>query len=239
MRFEIRTLGIAGILVGVLALSGAVFVMGLLAGYDIGHQSQIATQQVAVSYPVPPAPSNAPPPAASEASLVPPSAPPIAHAAPPAPESKTRVASVTKPPVPAASENEDESADNAGQNADEDMQSSPAASPVAKRVASAEAPAASHEGRHKPFNIQIEAAMDHTSAQDMAKRLGALGYEPHLLPTEINGSTWYKVEVGPYTTQEEASSAEAELRKKYNATYGRGGAPAQSNDDNDDQGPEE
>jgi hypothetical protein len=29
--------------------------------------------------------------------------------------------------------------------------------------------------------------MDETSAQDMVKRLGALGYQPHLLPTQING----------------------------------------------------
>jgi hypothetical protein len=71
----------------------------------------------------------------------------------------------------------------------------------------------------------------------MVKRLGALGYQPHLLPTQINGSTWYKVEVGPYTTQEEATAAEGELRKKYNSTYGGGGAPSPSNDA--DQGPEE
>jgi septal ring-binding cell division protein DamX len=236
MRFEIRTFGIAGILISVLALSGAVFVMGLLAGYDIGHQSQIDTQQVAVSYPIPPAPSSAQAPAASEASVAPPPAPPAARATPLVAESKTRVASVTKPPVPAASEDEDESGDKAD-TADQDMESSPVASPVANRVASAEGSGVPHGARHKPFNIQIEAAMDETSAQDMARRLGSLGYQPHLLPTQINGSTWYKVEVGPYTTQEEAATAEAELRRKYNSTYGRGGAPAQPSDD--DHGPEE
>jgi septal ring-binding cell division protein DamX len=233
MRFEIRTGGMTGILVGVLILSGAVFVMGLLAGYDIGHESQLATQQVAVAFPIPPASSSGPAPAASGESVAPPPAPPVAHAASPVTEPKARVVSAAKPPVPAKSEDEEESADTT----DEGMESSPLASPKAKRVASAETPAPSREARRKPFNIQIEAAMDETSAQDMVKRLGALGYQPHLLPTQINGSTWYKVEVGPYTTQEDATAAEAALRRKYNATYGGGAAPSQPNDTDD--GPEE
>ena len=37
---------------------------------------------------------------------------------------------------------------------------------------------------------------------------------------EIAGQRWYKVEVGPYATAEEASNAEAELRQKYDSTYG-------------------
>jgi septal ring-binding cell division protein DamX len=234
MRFEIRTGGMAGILVGVLVLSGAVFVMGLLAGYDIGHESQLATQQVAVAFPIPPASSSGQAPAASGESVAPPPAPPVAHAAAPVTTPKARVASAAKPPVPAKSEDEEESADTT----DEGMESSPAATPPpAKRVASAETPVPAREAHHKPFNIQIEAAMDEPSAQDMVKRLGALGYQPHLLPTQINGSTWYKVEVGPYTTQEEATAAEGELRKKYNSTYGGGGATSQPNDA--DQGPEE
>jgi septal ring-binding cell division protein DamX len=233
MRFEIRTGGMTGILVGVLILSGAVFVMGLLAGYDIGHESQLATQQVAVAFPMPPVSSSGQAPAASGESVAPPPAPPVAHAAPPVTAPKARVASVAKPPVPAKSEDEGESADTT----DEGMESSPLASPAAKRVVSAETPAPSREARRKPFNIQIEAAMDETSAEDMVKRLGALGYQPHLLPTQINGSTWYKVEVGPYTTQEEATAAEAALRRKYNATYGGGAAPSEPNDAA--QGPEE
>jgi cell division protein FtsN len=69
--------------------------------------------------------------------------------------------------------------------------------------------------------------MDAASADDMVKRLAALGYSSRATPTQLNGATWYKVTVGPYSTKEEAASAEAELRKKYNATYGgsEAGAP--------------
>jgi septal ring-binding cell division protein DamX len=233
MRFEIRTGGIAGILLGVLVLSVAVFVMGLLAGYDIGHESQVDTQQVAVNYPLPPARSSGQGPAASTAPVAPPLAPGVAHATSMGGNPKAQVANAAKRPIPAEADGDNESngITEAGTGPH------PLTRPPAKRVVSAETPAVAHNTRHKPFNIQIEAAMDQTSAQDMARRLGALGYQPHLLPTEINGSTWYKVEVGPYTTQEEAADAEVELRRKYNATYGRGGAPAQPSDE--DQGPEE
>ena len=40
MRFEIKTGGVTAILFGVAALSGAVFMLGLLAGYDVGRESQ-------------------------------------------------------------------------------------------------------------------------------------------------------------------------------------------------------
>ena len=70
----------------------------------------------------------------------------------------------------------------------------------------------------------------------MVSRLQALGYQAHTVPTEINGSTWYKIEVGPYATQAEASAAEAQLRQKYNSAYGHGGAPARAADSDTDQG---
>jgi cell division septation protein DedD len=90
--------------------------------------------------------------------------------------------------------------------------------------------------RHKPYNIQIEAAMDISGADEMIARLQKLGYPSHLVPTEIAGQRWYKVEVGPYATAEEATDAEAELRQRYDSTYGgvaRGGShsPAQANAD--------
>ena len=40
MRFEIKSGGIVAILFSVAALSGAVFMLGLLAGYDVGRESQ-------------------------------------------------------------------------------------------------------------------------------------------------------------------------------------------------------
>ena len=80
------------------------------------------------------------------------------------------------------------------------------------------------DGGHRPYNIQIRAAMDLNGGNAMMKRLEQLGYQAHLVPTEIAGQTWYRIEVGPYTSQEEAAAAEVELRQKYNSTYS-GGRP--------------
>jgi cell division protein FtsN len=69
--------------------------------------------------------------------------------------------------------------------------------------------------------------MDISGADEMMGRLRRLGYSAHLVPTDISGQRWYKVEVGPYATADEASSAEAALRRRYDATYGgvaRGGS---------------
>jgi cell division protein FtsN len=80
--------------------------------------------------------------------------------------------------------------------------------------------------------------MDINGADKMIARLQKLGYSSHLVPTEIAGQRWYKIEVGPYATAEEASNAEAELRQKYDATYGgvaRDNSANQTNDDGSDE----
>src|SRR5208283_5409057 len=56
MRFEIRGGGFFVILLGIAALSSAVFMFGLLAGYDVGRQSQLTTEEVATTYSIPSAP---------------------------------------------------------------------------------------------------------------------------------------------------------------------------------------
>src|SRR5215469_3999536 len=58
MRFEVKGGGIAAIVFAVTLLSGAVFVMGLLAGYDVGRQAQLDTAQLATSYPLQSQPSS-------------------------------------------------------------------------------------------------------------------------------------------------------------------------------------
>ena len=53
MRFEIKSGGVAAILVGLAALSGAVFMLGLLAGYErSAGESQTSAAQIATDYPV-------------------------------------------------------------------------------------------------------------------------------------------------------------------------------------------
>jgi len=218
MRVEIRSAGLFAILICAGVLSGAVFVMGLLAGYDIGHQAQLASQQVATTYPVqaPPAPATSASPAAvAAASLAPTAAPQrVVEQKVSGARTPQRIANEVPPPVTEPAADEDES-DVAPPPPKEPPPPPPA------RMAAAEPPPAPAV-HHRPYNIQIQAAMDSTSATEMMRRLTALGYRPHLIPTSINGETWYKVEVGPYATQTEASAAETALRARYNSAYAHG-----------------
>lgn len=249
MRFEIRSGGVGVILFGLVALSAMVFLFGLYEGYEIGIQSQSSSAQMATAYPLqaPPLasdnPANAetpvggsspasgssaiggnspaaqnslaatvPSPAASMAPSPPPSVAAATPEHPPERASAPRVAdagvtSVKVAPPPSAPE------------ATASISPSPAA--AVHTVSTEPAPAS----RRMPFNIQIQAAMDRKGADQMVQRLQQLGYQPHLVSTHIAGQTWYKVEVGPYASQDEAAVAEAELRQKYNSAFGGGGQP--------------
>jgi septal ring-binding cell division protein DamX len=238
MRFEVKAGGLFVIVAGLTLLSGAVFILGVLAGYDVGRETLNDTQKVAASYPIepPPAPANGV--LTPEVSPATPAAAPSLRTAPPESIASGRqnapAAQSPKPVVktPRSIADEDESAAP-------EAASPPAAVPSASsRVASVDTPPPVPDTRRKPFNIEIEAAMDEASAAQMARRLQALGYQPHAVPTLINGSRWYRVEVGPYATQQEAAAAENELRRRYNTVYGRGGEPAQPSN-SDEQGAEE
>src|ERR1700719_3715633 len=89
MRFEIKSGGIVAILFGVAALSGAVFMLGLLAGYDVGRESQSSAAQVATGYPLAAPPAIDAPATASSAAAA--SAAPAEHS----------VTEATVPPSPA------------------------------------------------------------------------------------------------------------------------------------------
>jgi septal ring-binding cell division protein DamX len=250
MRFEIKTGGVIAILMGVAVLSGAVFVLGLLAGYDVGRESQLNTAQTAETYTVtPPAPAASPVQSLSQANAAAPgietvsrdthatvpSAPPAAPISRTAPTNPVqRTASNQPPSAPAAGAVADRSTATSANNA-------PArnANSAPQRTASAQpptaAPAEARPVRRRPYNIQIEAAMDINGADAMMMRLQKLGYTPHLTTTNIDGHTWFKVEVGPYATEQEAEQAQAELREKYDAAY----APHSQNraSDNDSGNP--
>ncbi|HUN57075.1 MAG TPA: SPOR domain-containing protein [Candidatus Binataceae bacterium] len=240
MRFEIRGGGFFMILVGILGLSGAVFMFGLLAGYDVGRQSASATQEVATTYSIPSAPlvtaASAPAPApsapASEAG------PPEVAENPPETDSGDAEAKPVKAPAAAGEMGSGEGATN-DEAPDENAAPPPPSSSKSTRTASAEAnnpdtgddtdnTAADDEAppppKHHGFNIQIQAAMDLNGANQMIRRLQRIGYPAHLIATPIDGQTWYKVEVGPYSSQEAATSAQTAMRQKYNDAYGHGGA---------------
>jgi len=262
MRFEVKAGGIAAILFAMTLLSGAVFVLGLLAGYDVGRQAELDMAQLATSYSLQ---SSSPTGAASNQSPTEPGNPAVGSAAsttalpaagrstpvaaasavgdhtfarnsvsperrpsqPSATPARARLASTS---IPSATERPSSSAGSPA--ADEGVSAAAESENLDAGDASSEASnnpnlqargrvaSAATSARHKPYNIQIEAAMDITGADKMMARLQKLGYTSHLVPTVIAGQRWYKVEVGPYTTAEEASDAEAELRRSYDATYG-------------------
>lgn len=68
--------------------------------------------------------------------------------------------------------------------------------------------------------------MDRAGANRMVSRLIALGYTPRIVPTPMNGQTWYKVQVGPYPTEDDARAAQAQLRAAYTARFVNGSGAA-------------
>ena len=250
MRFEIRGGGIAAILIGVGVLSGAVFMLGLLAGYDVGRESQSSQAEVATAYPLESPPAGAPMPAESAET-----APASASSAPEeatasSPPAAVTPAAIAKAIVPkrhgaqtASSGKPTALADEDGAPAGEvtappssrssrritefddegDTEAPPAAAPTLRPAGPAVASARPATHR-RPYNIQIQAVMDRTGANEMVHRLQSLGYAPHIVATQLSGQTWYKVEVGPYASQDEAAAAQEQLREKYNSTYGGGGS---------------
>jgi len=226
MRFEIRAGGAFLILVGLVGLSGGVFALGLVAGYEMARQNQPDINQISSTYPLPnpptagekPAPvsemssSAAASPAVASAPPAAPVTPPepaIGEEAPAAPPSPAVVARVKPPAEPAmkrpAPPPEDE-------DTDEDTETASAPPPA---VAS---PPALPPGT-RPYNIQIEAVMDKSGADEMVARLKALGYAAQEAKVALNGQTWYRVRVGPYSSAEEATAAQNRLREQYRQAY--------------------
>src|SRR5580692_11397458 len=193
MRFEIRAGGGILILLGLVGLSGAVFALGLVAGYEMARQSQPDMSQVSSTYPLPNPPENPAPVSemspAAEASPAVAAAPvrrpvpinppePAIGEAPSAHTSPATVARVKPPPAPAVARppSEDEPTDE-----DSETAPAPAAPPHLPPGA-------------KPYNIQIEAVMDKSGADEMVSRLKSLGYNAQEVKTPLNGQTWYRVQ---------------------------------------------
>ncbi len=218
MRFEIRGGGAFLILVGLVGLSGAVFALGLVAGYEMARQNQPDLNQISSTYPLPNPPekpepiSEMSPAAAASRSIgeapasasIEPRAPAIAeipHAARPSPATVARLKPPPEPAVARPAPAEEESDD------DSETASAPAPPPRALPPGG------------RPYNIQIEAVMDKSGADEMVSRLKALGYNAQEMKVALNGQTWYRVRVGPYASADEATAAQNELRDKYKQAY--------------------
>jgi cell division septation protein DedD len=222
MRFEIRAGGWFLILLGLVGLSGAVFALGLVAGYEMARQNQPDLNQISSTYslPNPPAsgekaapvsemsPAAAASPSVASAPMPPlkPPAPAVGEIPPAARTSPATVARLKpRPEAPAISRpapgNENESDENS------ETASAPAA------------PARGLAPGAKPYNIQIEAVMDKSGADEMVLRLKTLGYSAQEMKVALNGQTWYRVRIGPYASADEANAAQNKLRAQYRQAY--------------------
>jgi len=220
MRFEIKAGGGFLILAGLVGLSGAVFALGLVAGYEMARQTQPELSQISSTYPLPNPPEKLPPvsemsPAAEESPAVA-SAPPAPHVAinPPAPAigeahpaSRTTPASVARIRPPAVAPAPNPPAPDEDTEGDSEEESAPAVPPRALPPGS------------KGYNIQIEAVMDKSGADEMVSRLKGLGYNAQEVKTPLNGQVWYRVRVGPYASADEATAAQNDLREKYKQNF--------------------
>jgi DedD protein len=220
MRFEIRAGGAFLIFIGLVALSGAVFALGLVAGHEMFRQNQPDLSQISTTYPMPSAPVAGATPesaassmsastpaiaaaAAASSSKIKPAARPVAAASPAARPSVGALARV-KPPAPAIKPPPPETDE---EDVPEGRPPVAAAAPVAPPTSGT------------PYNIQIEAVMDKSGADEMVSRLKTLGYNAQEMKTALNGQTWYRVRVGPYNSQEEAKTAQDKLREQYKQAY--------------------
>lgn len=237
MRFEIRTGGWVLIAVGLVGLSVFVFAAGIYAGYVVASNTTPEAPQAASVYPLPNPPAGpdlAKSPAKSsdevasnESATAKPalvkaavsSNPDSAAASLPMDKHAGPVAAIPSRAIASVAAPAPSSPKSARAETDSDEQP-PATKPMpaisATKYASAAQASAVH---HKPFNIQIDAAMDRANAEKMTMRLQKLGYHAFIVPTDIGGQTWYRVRIGPYPSQQEASAAEQELRAKYKDTY--------------------
>jgi DedD protein len=222
MRFEIRAGGGFLILVGLVGLSAGVFGLGLVAGYEMARGNTPDLNQISSTYPLPsppekPAPVSemsssasavASPSVASGPAAAPikPPAPEIGEASPAARTSPATVARL-KPPAeaPAASR-------TATDEDDTDDDSDTAAAPPAPP------PPALPPGS-RGYNIQIQALMDKSAADEMLSKLKRLGYNGQESKVAFNGQTWYRVRVGPYPSADEANAAQARLHDQLKQDY--------------------
>jgi DedD protein len=234
MRFEIRAPGMVLILLGLAGLSGVVFALGLVAGYEMARQTAPQNAEIASVFPAPSPPAVEATPAASpttQAMTAPVS--PEARAseiAPPVlptrrPVATPSVAERKAPPIITPATAAPSPAAIATPQVARETGVPSERSPEAR--ATSEEPPAPHEASAsaeptKPYNIQIDAVMDRRNAERMSERIRKLGYPAFLVPTTIAGQTWWRVRVGPYPTKEAAQAAQERLRQQYGDAYKSG-----------------
>ena len=224
MRFEIGKGGALVIVVGLLGLSAAVFALGLIAGQEVARQNEQDSEQVATVMAAPSPPAVEPTPALHEASVPPAPVAASTHApAPLTPPAPANVAESSPPPAksPLLEKPEPAPPPRPSTNlAKKEITSGMKAAPDSDEGSeSDEAPEEAPPAHGHKFNIQVDAVMDRDGADQMVQRLQALGYPSYEVGTTVNGTTWYRVRVGPYDSADEAKAAEQRLHEQYRSAY--------------------
>lgn len=136
---------------------------------------------------------------------------PRTNPAPAADEDLSTGAAVAPPSASAPAETADTGTDEG------EDESAPAAAPAEQpRHKAAAVSPGTPRAASGPYSVQIDAMMDRAGAQQMAQKIRAKGFEPYIVPTLVDGKTWYRLRVGHYATPEQAQAAQAKLHQEFN-----------------------
>ncbi|HEY7220138.1 MAG TPA: SPOR domain-containing protein [Candidatus Binatia bacterium] len=90
------------------------------------------------------------------------------------------------------------------------------AAPVVNTTKKIEAVMAEPKASGKPWRAQVNAFPDERSAQQIVDRLKIKGYNAYVTEVQNKGKTWFRVNVGKYSSRDEADKMVDVLRSKEN-----------------------
>lgn len=90
------------------------------------------------------------------------------------------------------------------------------AAPVVNTAKKIEAVAVESKASGKPWRAQVNAFPDERSAQQIVDRLKIKGYNAYVTEVQNKGKTWFRVNVGKYSSRDEADKMVDLLRTKEN-----------------------
>jgi cell division septation protein DedD len=119
-------------------------------------------------------------------------APPVPVSRTPVPERPGTLATLTTPrPAPA-----------------------PQVSPEAAATARAKVPAVQNPDANGSWSVQVNATREEATADGLAERLRARGYDAYIVKQARDGVVWYRVRVGHLPTIEKANALVREIKKR-------------------------
>lgn len=76
------------------------------------------------------------------------------------------------------------------------------------------APTSSKDPVQSAWILQAASSTSEENAQNLSKRLRSKGYKTEVKPFQVKGKTWYRVYVGPYSTDAATKEAAAKLSRQ-------------------------